>query len=127
MWLTRGDCCKAVYGTTSIVLGRDGLSVRARQLIGSTGFVGSVVVTMARFVVTIGEDGQVAFGLVRGEARLALAQRLLGYGRCFFDGVLLGRHVDRLLVVLGVFRGRVLEARADASSAVGTATTVFIG
>ena len=72
--------------------------------------MGSIVVAMARLVVAVGEDGQMTLGLVRGEPRLALAQRLLGYGRCLLDGVLLGRYVDRLLVVLGVFRGRIFEA-----------------
>jgi hypothetical protein len=72
VWLTRGDCGEAVYGTSSIVLGWDGLSVRARQLIRSTRFVGSVVITMARFVVAVGKDGQVAFRLMGGESWLAL-------------------------------------------------------
>ena len=127
VWLVGSDCSKAVYGTASIALGRNGLGVRARQLVGSTRFVSSIVVAMAWLVVAIGKDGQMAFGLVRGESWLALAERLLRYGRCLFDGVLLGRHFDRLLMVLGVFRGRLFEARADAPSAVGAATTVFIG
>lgn len=48
--------------------------MRARQLVRGTRFVGSIVVAMAWFVVAIGKDSQMTFGLVRGESRLALAQ-----------------------------------------------------
>ena len=90
--------------------------------------MGSIIVAMAWLVVAVGKDGQMAFGLVRGESWLALAERLLGYGRCFLDGVLLGRHFDGLLMVLGIFRGRILETRAGALSAMGAATmVVFVG
>lgn len=88
----------------------------------------SIVVAMAWLVMSVRKDGEVAFGLMRRESWLALAERLLGYGRCFLDGVLLGRHFDGLLMVLGIFRGRILETRAGALSAMGAATmVVFVG
>ena len=87
----------------------------------------SVVVTMAWFVMSVRKDGEVAFGLMRRESWLALTERLGWYSRRLFCGILLGRHFDGLLVVLGIFRGGLFEARANALSAVRAATAVFVG
>ena len=87
----------------------------------------SIVVAMAWLVMSVRKDGEVAFGLMRRESWLALAERLGWYSRRLFGGILLGRDFDGLLMVLGVFRRGLLEARANTLSAVRAATAVFVG